>query len=280
MNTPHLIPTWRRAGFTLTELLVVIAILSLLAGLLLPALSRAKSKAQSAVCSNNKKQLTLAWIMYATSNEDKLPANGQEAPRPPRSDLRFWWAQGQMDFNPENFENTDTELLVSPRFALLGSEIDAPEIFKCPSDRSKVPVNGRPIPRARSVSMNPYLGGLRNCMDVYVEPFGYQLSTHIPKPSETFVFIDEHPDSINFIQFWVDSGKGAHARIISYPGTYHQIGTTLSFADGHVETRRWRDPRTVLPIKHEQNAKWPPTDQPSPNNPDLNWLQERTAFPR
>jgi prepilin-type N-terminal cleavage/methylation domain-containing protein/prepilin-type processing-associated H-X9-DG protein len=279
MRSKHSIASSLGSGFTLIELLVVISIMAILAGLLLPALTRAKAKAQGVQCVNNYRQLQLGWHLYLTDYNNNLPPNGQNPPRPPRSDLHFWWAQGLMDYNNDNLENTDIDLLVNPEFARLGDYSRSAAIYKCPSDRSKISALGRATPRVRSVSMNVYLGGLRNCFNENAEPFGPQRLSDIPAPAQTFVFLDEHPDSISFIHFWVEPDRGSAARITSYPGNYHNGSAGISFADGHVELHRWRDARTRLPVRHSRDPNWPPADQPSQNNQDIDWLQQRTVFP-
>lgn len=267
-------------AFTLLELLVVIAIIAVLAGLLSSALGAAKARGQSAACLNNKKQLQLAWLLYE-NDHDKMPPNGHEAPYEPDADLRFWWAQGQLDYDRRNSQNTNTQLLLSSRYARLGRYSGgAAAIYRCPADRSKIVDHGKSHPRARSVSMNAYLGGLRNCLSIYVEPVGPQKVSELQDPSQTFAFIDQHQDSLGFIQFWVDQSPIEHARFMSYPGAYHNGAATLSFVDGHVENRRWIDDRTLIPTKGEKNHSWPPADEPSPGNVDVQWLQQRSAFPK
>lgn len=264
-------------GFTLVELLVVLAILGLLMALLLPVLSRAKAQGQSAQCLNNYRQLQLAWHLYAVDHQDYLPPNGRSSMSTyARDDVPFWWAQGTMDYTEDNEENIDTNLLVNPQFAQMGPYTRSPAVYHCPSDRSEALIGGRSLSRVRSVSMNAYLAALLLCDNQETQPSGPQRLTEIPQPARVFVFLDEHPDSIGFIQFWVDPEPGLGARFVgSYPGGYHSKGANLSFADGHVERHRWQDARTLMPIRRTQA----PGEEASPNNPDLEWLQGRTVFP-
>lgn len=265
-----------QAGFTLLELLVVIAILAVLAGILLPVLSRAKAKAQAVACLSNYKQLQLAWQVYAVDHADRMPPNGRSSTWPyPRNDVPFWWAQGTMDYIEDHEENINTDLLVRPEFAQMGSYTVSPALYHCPSDRSEISIEGRARARVRSVSMNAYLGAILVCDDDG-QPSGPQRLNDIPHPARTFVFLDEHPDSIGFIQFWVDPEPGPGARFIgSYPGSYHSAGASVSFADGHVERHRWRNQQTLRPIRRIKV----PGEEASENNPDLEWLRERTVFP-
>src|SRR5215831_20673537 len=139
-----------RSGFTLIELLVVIAIIAILAALLLPALSKAKQKAQAANCMNNTRQVTLAWIMYSGDNSDHFALN-------PRNDLGGWVNDDQSGSNPVR-ETDINYLLTLPTFAppLLGPYSKNPKIYKCPSDFRTVKVGTQTLPAIRSFSMNCY----------------------------------------------------------------------------------------------------------------------------
>jgi prepilin-type processing-associated H-X9-DG protein/prepilin-type N-terminal cleavage/methylation domain-containing protein len=267
-------------AFTLMELLVVIAILALVAGLLLPTLARAKEKARAIECLNNKKQLQIAWSLYPNDNDDKLVPHGLNIPTPPRPELNLWWAQGFLNYDGGNSENTDTRLLLDPKYAQLGPYSQSATIYKCPSDKSKVKVSRSGFaPRARSVSMNAFTGGQGKC-GVIPEPvkFGPQTFSHIVNPSSLFVFIDEHPDSLDFVSFWVEdrkSGAGLSGNSGSCPGSLHNGAAAISFADGHVELHRWIDPRTKPRVTYSERLSFQFFGS---DNPDVRWLQERTQF--
>lgn len=282
IGSTHLVT--RAKGFTLIELLVVIAIIAILAAMLLPALTKAKQKAQGIMCMNNTRQLMQAVHMYAGENNESFPMNVHGSVAQSGSPISalggyYPWVMGWLDWFTSP-HNTNTLYLTSDNYSVLAKYFGhSQKVFKCPADnRVSGPQSARGwTERVRSVSMNGAVGkgnkaatdGLLNCERIF------EKTTDVsrPQPSNLWVFVDEHPDSINDAAFF---NAQRNPEWIDLPSNQHNGACGFAFADGHSEIHKWRSSVIKYPVKFQDWSRTPVSLQDS----DFAWLLERTSYPR
>jgi prepilin-type N-terminal cleavage/methylation domain-containing protein/prepilin-type processing-associated H-X9-DG protein len=266
-------------GFTLIELLVVIAIIAILAAMLLPALTKAKQKTEGIYCMNNGKQLMAGWHMYLADNNDKIVValHGGEAMGGTGDPIYgMGWVEGWLDWTTRA-DNNNTDFLTTDQYSKLGNYVArSKKVFKCPADKFIASVQTALgwKERVRSFSGNIGLGAgnadtgpwdpiYKHCIK-YTE-------LQFPGPADTWVFVDEHPDSMNDAGFF----NPRQTQIVDVPATYHNGACGFAMADGHSEIHKWRGclsggrAKIVIPVdgNYINNAITGPT-----GDPDIHWL--------
>ena len=271
-------------AFTLVELLAVLAILTLLALTLVPTLAGSRTDAKAFVCQNNNRQLCLAWRMYADDNNGRIVYASDDNTAPANPFNAYAWTLTHMDFsdNPPNWDPT-IDIMTRPLWPYTAKDAS---VYKCPSDTSAVYANGAMRPRVRSFSVNFYLGGFAGSYsgNTFAIPYRLFMKTTdltAPGPANTFVFIDEAPQAINWGNFLTQMDGYPNQPSLykfndDFPGTFHNFGASVSFADGRAEIHRWVDPRSAPQYQYP----FPSGTVASPNNADVAWLQAHATAPR
>ena len=279
----------RKTAFSLLELLIVVAIISLLASLLIPAVGKTKEQAWRVSCKNNQRLLWFIWMLYADDNNEKLAQNGYTGGGGETS--RNLWIQGHYNPAISPTDSTNELLLTDRRFSQFAPYLPSSKVYRCPANRDPIQIMGldgtlsAPVANVRSYSMNWFLGWVDEPISrnppAALRRFHTTSAIQTASPSELLVFTDVHPKSI----CWPFFGIQAKSEFFNLPGSYHHRRGVLAWADGHVDEKKWTDPRTAGSVGDDDAALctpgyWHKHQHLSPGNPDLAWLQARASIPR
>jgi prepilin-type N-terminal cleavage/methylation domain-containing protein len=257
---------YRSKAFTLIELLVVIAIIAILAAMMLPALSKAKIRAQAVFCMNNQRQLTLAWLMWADDNHSKLVPNvGQNQP-PPDYSPSGTWCYGNVSHVPDE---TNGEYLLT---SLLGPYTKSVSVYKCPADPGKPAGTAR----VRSVSMNCFMNGIGGAQNSKTSGYKtFRETSDLLHPTQWFVFLDEKPATINddYFEVRMDLISPTTVYVNDNPSQVHANACGFGFSDGHAELHTWTSPKFTSTAGFSGSF-----NKGTPEYNDEIWLNQHTTY--
>jgi prepilin-type N-terminal cleavage/methylation domain-containing protein/prepilin-type processing-associated H-X9-DG protein len=269
------------SGFTLIELLVVITIIAILAALLLPCLTKAKQQGQGIQCLSNINQLAVAWESYADDNRSFfVPNTGNPTPLNTPTTKTASWLDGAESWTAGTIDNTNVSFIAK---AMLGAYTAKNyKIYHCPADIYDCLELNQRVPRLRSISMNGFVGlnsGWENNWVFYLK----QSDLSQPGPANLWVFMDEHPDSINdgWLMFATEGGIDTlpgNGAWFNLPASYHDGACGLSFADGHAEIHKWLSPALRKPVNETDYAFVGPIISTAPTGPDYQYMLAHSSY--
>jgi prepilin-type processing-associated H-X9-DG protein len=263
----------------LIELLVVITIIAILAALLLPVLSRAKARADVANCMSNLKQLQLTWHLYTDDNNDFIAGNNWESEAGVDGATRgnANWVTGWLDpRQANNLDNTNTALLLDPKWTSLGFNNQSARLYRCTASEILAREGARLYPLVRTISMSGWMGYNSTLWNQGFRLFHKTADIVGLSPTDALVFIDERDDSIDDGYFAIDM---VVQQLANLPAGYHAGSGAATFADGHAEIHRWRSSQVLT---RQQSGVETVKEEYIPvpaGNPDLAWLRAHATVP-
>lgn len=261
------------AGFTRTELTATFAAFLLLASVSAPVWGNG-GLSRSMVCMDNLRRLQTAWLLYTTEMHGVMPGNYHGGFVPTGSERP--WATGWLDWST-SADNTNTTYLTQARYAALAVYLEQDvTVYRCPADDYVSVAQGARgwPPRVRSYSMNCFMGegNAATSGPTNKERTFYRRLSDLRtlSPQQAFVFLEEHPDSINDPLFW---GPNSPTNMPDLPGALHDGASWLTYADGHLESRRWSNRSITSEVRFINRNNWTVPE----GDPDLGWLLEHAS---